>query len=62
MGILGRAAVALVTTVALTSASAGAGAAAPSAPDPYSTRITTQTVVRTPSPIRTDTRVAMRST
>lgn len=59
MGFLGRVAAALVTTVALMSASVGTVDAAPSAADPYSTRITTKTTVRTPSPIRTHTRITM---
>ncbi len=57
MRIFGRVTAALVTTVAVMSASVGAVAAAPSASDPYSTKITTKTVVTTPTPIRTDTRV-----
>jgi LPXTG-motif cell wall-anchored protein len=57
MHILGRVTAALVTTVAVMSASVGAGQAAPSASDPYSTKITTKTVVRTPTPIHTDTHV-----
>ncbi len=57
MRFLGRVTAALVTTVAVMSASVGAGEAAPSTSDPYSTKITTKTVVRTPTPIHTETRV-----
>ncbi len=63
MGILGRVASALATSVVLMSASVGAvGALGPAgpdaaAPDPYSTKINTRTVVTTPTPIRTGTAV-----
>jgi len=57
MGILGRVTAALVTAVALSSASVGAVDAAPSATDPYSATITTRTIVRTPSPIRINAKV-----
>lgn len=60
MGILGRVTAALVTAVALSSASVGAADAAPTATDPYSATITTRTVVTTPSPIRVDTRVDIK--
>ena len=57
MGILGRVASALVTSAVLMSASVGAVEAASTAPDPYSTKINTKTVVTTPTPIRTNTAV-----
>jgi hypothetical protein len=56
MGILGRFAAALATTVAL-SASVGMGTAVSTTSDPYSTKINTRTEVTTPTPIRTNTRV-----
>jgi LPXTG-motif cell wall-anchored protein len=59
MGILGRLTAALVTAVALSSASVGAVGAAPAATDPYSAKITTRTIIRTPSPIETHTRITM---
>ncbi len=61
MGMLGRIAIALASALLLTSASVGAvgavGAVGVVGADPYSTKVTTKTVVTTPSPIRTDTRV-----
>lgn len=57
MGILGRVATALASTVVLMSASVGAVEAASPALDPYSTKINTRTIVTTPTPIRTNTEV-----
>lgn len=54
---IGRVAAALATSVVLASAAVGAAQAVPTASDPYSSRINTETTVRTPTPIHTDTRV-----
>lgn len=59
MGILGKVSAALVGAAAVMSVSVGVTEAAPAAPDPYSTKVNTTTVVTTPTPIRTHTRVEM---
>ena len=57
MRIFGRVAGMLAASVVLASAFVGAVEAAPSTSDPYSSRINTETTVRTPTPIQTDTKV-----
>jgi LPXTG-motif cell wall-anchored protein len=59
MRVFGRVAGVLATSVVLASAFVGAGEASPTAADPYSSRINTQTTVRTPTPIHTDTKVGI---
>lgn len=57
MRIFGRIATAVATSVVVGSVFAGSVQAAPSAPDPYSSKINTTTTVTTPSPIRVGTNV-----